>query len=470
MQDWNGIYDRTYFAGDAEEREGFHAGSQAIHRAQIAQRIGMGTMASSPQALAHRVLVYQTKQAYPKDSTGPRIVPFLSVFDQSYKPFRTAVEANPLSGGVKDFKYAQHILKQRFNDLKNQEAAAEGMPPTMPETLDLTDVETSSLELDNLLTALDNSIEIGTVSQIDVSDLKNIFRLIVKLSTTFDEQRFAQLIEYMEDLIPGLEKQENDGVRAAGLVLAFVDNMLGFLKEMIQVANRQLPERKLAARGLIDKYFKLFRLSQTERKRLAEDLQQFGEPMQQVPEVPEPDEPEPEAETAEARRERLASAAEARRAMQMTAEQEDKLKDLTAEQRDAMMYIQSNPAEAERIGAIIDRMVEGLPAAEQNRIGLRMLVSEVKKARSAASASAPAPAAAPAPAPAPATPSAAPTFTREAIDAAYRLSGGPRRPASDQLIKLWRDLKRATKGNITNIPKSAAGYRDSARRMLAELK
>jgi len=284
MQDWSGIYDRTYFAGDAETREGFHAGSRAIQQAQIAQRIGMGTMASTPQVLANRVTAYQIKQSYPKDSTGPRILPFLSVFDQSYKPFKTAVEPNPMTGGVKDYRYAQHILKQRYNDLKNQEAMQEGMPPTVPETLNLTDIESSSLELDNLLTALDNSIEIGTVSQIDVSDLKNIFRLIVKLSTTFDEPRFAQLIEYMEDLIPGLEKQENDGIQAAGLVLAFVMNMLGFLKEMITVANRQLPERKLAARALIDKYFKLFRLSQTERKRLQRELneQVMGEEVAEV--------------------------------------------------------------------------------------------------------------------------------------------------------------------------------------------
>lgn len=273
MQDWNGLYDRTYFAGDAMERDVFHAGSRTIQQAQIAERIRMGTMASTPQALANRVTAYQIKQGYPKDSTGSRILPFLSVFDQSYKPFKTSVEPNPMSGGVKDYRYAQHILKQRYDDFKNQDAMQEGMPPTVPETLNLTDIESSSLELDNLLTALDNSIEIGTVSQIDVSDLKNIFRLIVKLSTTFDEARFAQLIEYMEDLVPGLEKQENDGVQAAALVLAFVMNMLGFLKEMITVANRQLPERKLAARALIDKYFKLFRLSQTERKRLQKEIE-----------------------------------------------------------------------------------------------------------------------------------------------------------------------------------------------------
>lgn len=272
MQNWNGIYDRTYFAGDAEARIGFHAGSHSIQQNQINERIRMGTMASNPKGLANRVLSFQIKQGYPKDSTGPRILPFLSGFDQSYKPFRTSVQSNPLTGGIKDFAYAQHILKQRYDDLKNQEAIQEGMPPTVPETLNLTEVESASLELDNLLTALDNSIEIGTISQIDVSDLKNIFRLIVKLSTTFDENRFAQLIEYMQDLVPGLEKQENDGVQAASLVLQFVMNMIGFLSEMITVANRQLPERKLAARALIDKYFKLFRLSQTERKRLQQEM------------------------------------------------------------------------------------------------------------------------------------------------------------------------------------------------------
>lgn len=362
MLNWNGIYDRTYFAGDAEQRQSFHAGSRAIHQAQLNQRLQMGTKASTPQLLADRVTAYQIKQGYPKDSTGPRILPFLSVFDQSYKPFRTSVQPNPMSGGLKDFQYAQHILKQRYDDFKNQEAVQEGMPITVPETLNLTDLESSSLELDNLLTALDNSIEIGTVSQIDVSDLKNIFRLIVKLSTTFDETRFAQLIEYMGDLIPGLEKQENDGVQAASLVMAFVMNMVGFLKEMVVVANRQLPERKLAARALIDKYFKLFRLSQTERKRLQREV----------------------------------------------------------------------------AGEVAVEIAEGTQEADAADVPIEAREEE-------------------------------PLFTRDEVNNAYQLSGGPTQPPSAELRDMFVELAIITRGTIANPPRSAKGYKDSILRMLRQL-
>jgi hypothetical protein len=251
---WDGVYDREYFAGDAGKRQMFADQSKKIADQQIRERIRMGTMASSPQALAKRVLEYQIKQPYPKNSTGSRIIPFESLFDQSWKPLTTAVE-----GGVKDFRYAQHILKQRFDDLKNQELEKQGMPPVMPETLQLTEVESSSLELDNLLTALDDAIVIGNVGSFEVNDLKNIVRLIVRLSPSFDEDRLAQLIQYFRDLVTPLEENLERGTPQTTVVLEYVRRILQFLERMMGAVNMGDRERQLAARAGLD-IFKLFKI------------------------------------------------------------------------------------------------------------------------------------------------------------------------------------------------------------------
>ena len=263
MENWNGLYDRSYFGDSGQKRQEFHAGSQAIMRQQVKELCRMGTMACNAEALAKRRQEFAVRQPYPH-RTGPFTQLFFVTQDQSYKPLGERKEG----GVIKDFRYAQHLLKQREADFKNQEAAKEDLPPVAPQMLELSPEESQTLELNNLLTQLDDSIELGTLSGFEVGDLKNLLRLLVRLSTIYTEERLVSLLDYFDSLIPSIEKLQDDDNKFAITVLRFVEGMRGFLKDMLKVVTRSPSEKTLAAKASIDKHFKL--LPVAERRKLSE--------------------------------------------------------------------------------------------------------------------------------------------------------------------------------------------------------
>jgi hypothetical protein len=290
MQNWSGIYDRTYYGDSGESRQTFHAGSQALMREEVKEMCRMGTMACNPEALAKRRQMFAVKQSYPRTDRGSFSQLFFVTQDQSWKPLGPKAE-----GGVKDFRYAQHLLKQREADFRNQEAQREGLPPVASETLELSPEESQSLELNNLLTQLDDSIEQGTFSSVESNELKNIARILIRLVPSFSSERLVDLIEYFEALVQSVKNLIDDGNKYAPLLSRFVGTyettqdgtlkaagMLGFLHNALKTVNLSPQQRQASARTGIDEYFKLF--SPTERRTLISQIQARRELMKKIQE------------------------------------------------------------------------------------------------------------------------------------------------------------------------------------------
>ena len=114
-------------------------------RRRVMLRIANGTKASSPQIISQRRQNPQYK-GLPDNSTGSRTTTFFNTTNQRDLPF-----AQMTGGVLKDFKFAKALLDQRAKSSAALDALREGIPPTESPILELSDVESRSLELNNLL-------------------------------------------------------------------------------------------------------------------------------------------------------------------------------------------------------------------------------------------------------------------------------------------------------------------------------
>lgn len=178
----------------------YHDELRAEERQRVALRIANGTKASSPQIISHR-RQHPDYTGSGGDAVGSFNSPFFANKDESDKQ---------LSGGVlRHFDYAQRILKQRAQDDLARTAEKEGIPSALSgiqgEPPILSERESRELELNQLLSALQDEIESGNVGSIAFTEVRQIPRLLISLTPGFSAQELARLRRFIGDMIGDVE-------------------------------------------------------------------------------------------------------------------------------------------------------------------------------------------------------------------------------------------------------------------------
>lgn len=232
---------------------GFHKANMEDERRRVMLRIANGTKASSPKIISQRRQHPQYKGMV-DNSTGSRTSPFFNNTNQRDCPFAS------LTGGViKDYKFARALLDQRAKSTAELDALREGMPPAESPLLELSDVESRSLELNNFLQQLQDFVEVGDVPSSFVPDLKNILRLYIALIPTFSQDQISEFMDVFNDLVGQLDDLLDDSPnnKANQQTREFIDKLFNFTREFARFANEPLKEKKLAAAEILKRVFKI---------------------------------------------------------------------------------------------------------------------------------------------------------------------------------------------------------------------
>ena len=232
---------------------GFHKANMEDERRRVMLRIANGTKASSPKIISQRRQHPQYKGMV-DNSTGSRTSPFFNNTNQRDCPFAS------LTGGViKDYKFARALLDQRAKSSAELDALREGMPPAESPLLELSDVESRSLELNNFLQQLQDFVEVGDVPSSFVPDLKNILRLYIALIPTFTQDQISEFMDVFNDLVGQLDDLLDDSPnnKANQQTREFIDKLFNFTREFARFANEPLNEKKLAAAEILKRVFKI---------------------------------------------------------------------------------------------------------------------------------------------------------------------------------------------------------------------
>lgn len=234
----------------------FHRQKMAQEKQRVALRIAYGTKASSPQIRnVRRQQPLYYSNPLPDNSTGSKIRPFGINKDESDKP--TAMEQasgkhwSMVGGVVKDYRYARSVLDRRARDTQNIQLESEGLPTNPEPVVELSQKDSMSIELNNLLQNVESAIETANVGTLTISDLKNIPRLLITLVPTMSESEITSLIQYIEDDIVG-ELSPDEG--AEKRVREFMVVVLNFLKNAIRLVG-QSPQRVSAGIKALAKDF-----------------------------------------------------------------------------------------------------------------------------------------------------------------------------------------------------------------------
>jgi hypothetical protein len=170
----------------------FYAQRKADDIARIQTMIQSGTKASNNLAIGRRMMNPTYKGMVPNASgVGQR--PFFINKDEVNFPLEDKVA---MRGGVLSTpagqSYGKKILARRAMDIRNQEALQEGLPPAPSPLVELTEVESRTIELNQLMDRLASLVNEGgaDISQI-IPDYRNLVRLIVSLSATFSQSDLA---------------------------------------------------------------------------------------------------------------------------------------------------------------------------------------------------------------------------------------------------------------------------------------
>jgi hypothetical protein len=231
----------------------FHNAKMAQERARVALRIANGTKASSPNIISYRHS-HPSFKGLPDNSTGSRNQPFFAMKDESQVSLEDKLAARMMRGGVLSTdagqKYAKSILKRRAIDTTNEDLAREGLPVQPPPLLELDEVESRSLELNNIIDAIDDSLNAGTAFAIPLSEVSKLPRLLIALSPSFDERKVTALIDVLDDLFQrasttrGLKQPvpienatgDDEDIAVARLAIP-LERSINFLKGAMEVVN-----------------------------------------------------------------------------------------------------------------------------------------------------------------------------------------------------------------------------------------
>lgn len=247
----------------------FHKMKMANARRSVEILLSVGAKSGTPQLLAQRMArPYVEHKRLPDNSTGSKNRPFFYTPDQSTKPlgYREGV----VEGGVlKDYKYAKFVLNRRARDMARIAMEKEGLDAPADPLLVLSELESRSLELNNLLQLVQDAIDAGDISNALVVELKNVLRIFVALLPTFNENEIGEykdMIGEMYDTLldlnirsqgqPSLYPNPARNSTAVSQVVEFFARMNDLIKEYSRYVNYPKAEKDVVARDLLKKLFK----------------------------------------------------------------------------------------------------------------------------------------------------------------------------------------------------------------------
>lgn len=265
----------------SEDVRAWHAQQMEENRQRVLDRIAMGTKASSPQILAARLanpLLYHS--TLPDNSSGSKSRPFGGGRDDSGRPTadqmvyllqqKEAQEREAMEGGIRNFAVAQQLLANRRRDYEELEALKEGLPPApRPENV-LSDLESKDLELNILLRSISDAIESNALDNLQVSELKNVPRLLIYLAPHMDESRATEITQFINSQLEELRAyslRHEEDTKEYDLINR-VFNILTEFKEFIEVGILKLVNLPYDQRvlGANDAAKKILHLKSSEAK------------------------------------------------------------------------------------------------------------------------------------------------------------------------------------------------------------
>jgi hypothetical protein len=256
----------------------FHDQIAAQERARVMLRIANGTKASSPRILnARREMPLFYSNPLPDNSSGSKNRPIGASKDESGRMNANEIVAmnqakhhwshgkgsnGHMEGGVlRHFKYAQDILKRRARDAEDINLASQGLPPNPQPGVELSEIDSRNLELNNLLSSIEESIAQTTLSSLTLSELKNVPRLLIFLSTTFDAGRITELLDYIGELVNDITRQYTDSdtryADNARRVASFLEQLMDYLDEFVKYVDYSDQDKRIAAVQIAKQIFKL---------------------------------------------------------------------------------------------------------------------------------------------------------------------------------------------------------------------
>lgn len=190
----------------------WHDRQKAEEAARVAIRIQSGTKASNNTAMGRRMMNPTYKGMVPNASgVGQR--PFFINKDEAKVPLESKIA---MRGGVlrtpAGQAYAKKILARRAMDIRNQDALEAGMPQEPGPLVELSEVESRTIELNQLMTSLLDFINQGTDVGAIVPDYRNLIRLMVSLSATFSEDDLTYISQW-SDNVGGIIQESADQER-----------------------------------------------------------------------------------------------------------------------------------------------------------------------------------------------------------------------------------------------------------------
>lgn len=235
--------------------QAFHNANMADEKRRVMLRIQNGTKASSPQIISYRRQHPDYKGMIP-NSTGSRTTMFFQNKNDRDTPF-----AVPIAGGViKDFRFAQQLLKQRAESSRAIDEIREGLPVSASPPELLSETESRMLELNNILDSLQDQIEVGDITITAVSDLKNITRLFVALLPTFSGEEFAKLQNFIsDDIVLPLERhiRQSPNDNNASQVLNYFERLFNFIKAFASSINLSDADKRSRIKALVKDFFNI---------------------------------------------------------------------------------------------------------------------------------------------------------------------------------------------------------------------
>lgn len=277
----------------------FHRGAAVMDRQGVLNRVAAGTKASSPQALAKRVLPrFMGVKVNPKSAGGGL---FDQNFTQAYKPLRGsptaqlpnvhasaarqhrpagvlapitygntpqapadfkrnqvgmgygysghAARGDTFTGGVlTNYSYAKMMIAQRARDLAAINALKEGLPVPSPTGTLISATEERQLQLNDLVQRIaDAADEVASIDagELAYPDTTALVKLIVGLAPTYTERELTALVDEMTDAFDTLETYIEGNPRSpkARQFYQFVQRVLIFLRDFARMNGTQLDER-----------------------------------------------------------------------------------------------------------------------------------------------------------------------------------------------------------------------------------
>lgn len=193
----------------------FYAQRKADDIARIQTMIQSGTKASNNLAIGRRMMNPSYKGMVPNASgVGQR--PFFINKDEANVSLEDKVA---MRGGVLTTPagqtYGKKILARRAMDVRNQEALEEGLPPAPSPLVDMTEVESRTVELNQLMDTIDNVVEQRVDASQIIPDFRNLVRLIVSLSATFSGKDLAYIDNWAANIASMVQNSATLALREA---------------------------------------------------------------------------------------------------------------------------------------------------------------------------------------------------------------------------------------------------------------